>query len=92
MRKIVINTCYGGFSLSQKAMDVLAQKGCLIDNYRAYGERANPLVAEVVESLGEEANGKYAKLKVVEIPDGIEYTIEEFDGVESIHEKHRSWE
>jgi len=46
----------------------------------------------VVEELGtEKASGEYAELEVLEIPDGIEYEIHEYDGLESIHECHRSW-
>ena len=41
--------------------------------------------------LGELANGPNAELKVVEIPDGIDWTIEEYDGVEWIAEVHRTW-
>ncbi len=53
--------------------------------------RTHPLIIKVVEELGERANGRHAKLSVVEIPDGVEYTIEDYDGRESIHEVHRSW-
>ena len=53
--------------------------------------RADPLLVQVVEELGAEANGDSAKLEVVEIPDRVEYTVEEHDGIESIHEKHRVW-
>jgi hypothetical protein len=49
-----------------------------------------PLV-QAAEELGEKANGGFADLHVVEIPDGVEYEIDEYDGVESIHEVHRSW-
>ena len=49
------------------------------------------MLVDVVERLGKKANGESAELKVVEIPDGVEYEIDEYDGVESIHEKHRSW-
>lgn len=45
----------------------------------------------VVEELGAEANSRYAELKVVEIPDNIEWEIDEYDGMETIEEKHRSW-
>lgn len=54
-------------------------------------DRSDPILIQVVEQLGEKANGKYSSLKIVEIPDGVEYEIDEYDGSESIHEKHRSW-
>ncbi len=53
--------------------------------------RADPLLIQVVEELGEAANGSCAKLKIVEIPDGTDYTIEEYDGQEHIAERHRTW-
>lgn len=54
-------------------------------------ERNDPLLIQVVEELQEKANGSCAKLKIVEIPDGIEWEIDEYDGQESIHEKHDTW-
>lgn len=54
--------------------------------------RNHPLLVQVVEELGEAANGQYAALKVVEIPDDVEYTIEDYDGNEHIAEAHRRWE
>jgi hypothetical protein len=58
-----------------------------------YGDeqRADPVLIQVVEELGEAANGKYAELKVVEIPDGTEYEISEYGGMEHIAEKHQTW-
>lgn len=53
--------------------------------------RNHPLLIECVETLGAKANGACADLDVVEIPDGIEWEISEYDGNESIEEKHRSW-
>jgi hypothetical protein len=38
------------------------------------------------------ANGSFSRLKIVEIPDGVEWTIQEFDGNEWVAEKHRTWE
>lgn len=46
---------------------------------------------KVVEEMKEKANGHYAYLTVVEIPDDIEWEILEYDGMESVEEKHRSW-
>ena len=55
------------------------------------GSRNHPLVVRVVEELGEATSGPYAKLKIVEIPDGIEWSIDEYDGMEHIAEIHRTW-
>ena len=54
-------------------------------------ERTDPILIEVVEELGGKAWDKYSELEVIEIPDGIDYDIEDDDGFESIHESHRSW-
>lgn len=53
--------------------------------------RSDANLIKVVEELGKEANGDCAQLKVVEIPDDIDYFIEEYDGLEWISEKHRTW-
>lgn len=53
--------------------------------------REDPLLVKMVEDLGQGANGEYADLRVVEIPDDIEWKIEEYDGMETIEEAHRSW-
>jgi hypothetical protein len=44
-----------------------------------------------VETLGEKANGSFAELKIVEVPDYIDWVINEYDGLESVEEKHQSW-
>jgi hypothetical protein len=54
-------------------------------------ERDDPILIEVIEELGEAADGFAASLEIAEIPDNIEYTIEEYDGDEWIAEKHRTW-
>ena len=54
--------------------------------------REHPLVVQVVEEMGERANGSAATLQVVSIPEDVEYTIEENDmGYEWVAEKHRRW-
>lgn len=55
-------------------------------------ERDDPILIQVVEELGETANGRCAVLKIVEIPDYVEWGIEEYDGQEWIAENHRVWE
>jgi len=54
-------------------------------------ERHDADLIKVVEELGDKADGEFAELKVVDIPDGIEYTIEEYDGKEWVAEKHETW-
>jgi hypothetical protein len=54
-------------------------------------ERNDPVLVQVVEEMGDKANGRYAKLAVVEIPDDVDYTVEEYDGMEHIAEAHRTW-
>jgi len=54
-------------------------------------DRHDPLLVKTVEELGEQVNGQCAKLVVVEIPDGVEYEISEYDGNEHIAEVHRTW-
>lgn len=137
--KVVINTCFGGFGLSDAAYEELIKLGVPVRKYveQVRGEdglykeeplnegkvifdrdltespsgleksmralsgryweswvdedRANPLLVQVVEKLGLEAWGKYSELRVVEIPDGVEFEIAEYDGLEHIAEKHRKW-
>ena len=149
--KVVINNCFGGFSLSPLAIKELAKrkgKECYFFSmdyktdeytpltlkeamksfiffaysvpnpkdyrisepdedglYKGANERAEKISLEsrpedrgdkdlvaVVEMLGEKANGGCAELKVVKIPDGVDYEISEYDGIEHIAEKHRTWD
>lgn len=72
----------------------------LTDNERMFGkywdsisreDRTNKDLIDVVTELGSKANGKHAQLEIIDIPDGIEWEIDDYDGNESIEEKHRSW-
>jgi hypothetical protein len=53
--------------------------------------RADPDLVACVEALGEKANGRFSVLKVVEIPDDVQWEISDYDGMECVDEKHRSW-
>lgn len=89
--KIVINDCYGSFGLSKEALALYNERaGTVVTHERDIG-RNNPILVEIVEQLGNAANGDYAELKVVEIPDDIQWQIEENCGNEWIAEKHRTW-
>lgn len=123
MKKVVINTCFGGFGLSHEAMLRYAElKGVTVypytdPQYKALKiytyylkpedptavdgrrptlstydiARDDPLLVQVVEEMGNKSFGQCAELKVVEIPDGAAWEIEEYDGNEHIAEVHRTW-
>src|SRR5690349_4980265 len=121
--KIIINVCFGGYELSDRAIQEYSKaKGFTLyskpsgwDGFHYYTKevdeqtspeerktyywspdlelsRTDPVLVEIVERLGHEANGDCSELKVVEIPDDVEYTIEEYDGCERIAEVHRTWQ
>jgi hypothetical protein len=52
--------------------------------YQLEISREDSAFVEVVEEIGEKVNGFSSELGIVEIPDGCEYSIHEYDGVESI--------
>jgi hypothetical protein len=138
--KVVVNRCYGGFSLSPRAISELAKldgKTAYFFKYSGYNPttyeaisledatgqtfgitafdspdlptdendywknhnlnsrsdaRDDPKLVQVVEMLGSEvASGSLAELEVVEIPDGTDWVIDEYDGMEHVEEAHRSW-
>ena len=90
--KIVINRCFGGFSLSEEAYKFL---GLEWDGYgykcTSYDDRTDPDLIKCVETLGDKANGSCANLKVIEIPDGVDWEITDYDGLEKVEEVHRIW-
>lgn len=57
--------------------------------------RSHPMLVRVVEKLGAGhrtgASDRYADLRVVEIPDDVDWEIEEYDGSEHVAEAHRTW-
>lgn len=51
--------------------------------------RTDPVLIDVIEKYGDaNVHGGHAPT-VVEVPDGVEWMIEEYDGFETLHEKHR---
>jgi hypothetical protein len=129
--KVVINTCYGGFNLSNEAfeeylkikdikfytdeglfgsknyytvpveeyvannqkcsekLDFTETDGLYLSPYDI--ERNDPILVSIVERLKEKADGTYARLKIVEVPDDVQWVIEEYDGSEWVAESHRTW-
>jgi hypothetical protein len=95
MTQIVINTRHGGFGLSDMALEMyngfqLEASGPTIE-YDGEISRDCPRLVAVVQALGEDADGPYAQLKIVTIPDDVTWTIMEYDGAEWVAEAHRTW-
>jgi CYTH domain-containing protein len=84
--KVVINTCFGGYGLSEKGQEMLKELTNGYIDKPHFLERHESVLIEIVEKLGDEANGMYAELKIVEIPDNVKYSIHEYDGNEHIDE------
>jgi len=61
-----------------------------VENINMEDRSSSELIA-LVEEMGKAADGKYAKLAIVEIPDDAEWEISDYDGIETVEEKHRSW-
>ena len=92
--KVVINKCHGGFSLSKEAVQYIWDKHHKgIDAYIGSEpvDRSDPALVDAVETLGERADGGFAELKIVEVPDDVKWHIEEYDGKEWVAEDHRTW-
>jgi hypothetical protein len=85
--KVVINTCFGGFGLSEAAEarynEIAVERG--MDEIESVYDlsRHCPILVQVVEELGSDANGYCAELYIVQIP-GDRYKVREYDGAESI--------
>jgi len=52
--------------------------------YDLSNDRSDPVLVQVVEELGDKADGSYASLKIREIAEGTLYRIDEYDGNESV--------
>lgn len=100
--KIVVNRCFGGFSVSEEVYNLLGFRwdgyGFLsngnfkIKSNNSMAYRADEKLIEAIELIGEEnSSGSFAKLEIVDIPEDVEWEIGDYDGQESIHEVHRSW-
>ena len=54
--------------------------------------RDDPVLVSLVQESGPASWGDHAKLKIVRIPSNIEWKIEEYDGLEWVAERHRTWD
>ncbi|MED3562320.1 hypothetical protein [Bacillus xiapuensis] len=89
MQKVVISGCYGGFEPNKKFQNLLNEKGL---NWWEIKARTDKDIIKFVEDnfrndyqvdqLGKE---NYQYVNIAEVDTSISWTIEEYDGAESIH-------
>ena len=81
--KVVINECYGGFGISDKARKILGSKKY---KYDWEIKRDDPKLIALIEQKGSEfVSDQYACLVVEDIPESAtDYKMIEHDGYESI--------
>ena len=93
MTKIVINRCHGGFGLSAKAESKYRELAGITDPdfYSGGIPRDDEHLIAVVELMGSAANSGHAKLKIVNVPDDVNWYVEEYDGKEWVAERHQTW-
>lgn len=86
MAKIVYNACYGGFGLSDAAINRYAELSGinLYEIYHNDMKRHDLFLVQVVEELGEAADADFSNLQIRELPSGTKYRIDEYDGYERV--------
>ena len=90
--QLVINNCFGGFSVSESARVALG-----LESVRD-ADRYDPRLIELVKKDWRKASGECAMLQVVEVPDeATDSIIIENDGDETVlyvldGKIHRAWE
>lgn len=94
--KIVINRCFGGFNLSEEGEEEwLNRRGFTLQPEEFWTSldipRNDPTLVQLVEEDAWRYGGPLSYLRVVAVPDGVEWVIEEHDGMEVVAERHRTW-
>lgn len=89
--KIIVNVCCSGIRLSSEARKRYKELGGKLP-YISDRHRNDPTLVAVIEELGKKADGEHSRLKIVEIPEGVEWEIVETDGWgEHVAEVSRKW-
>lgn len=98
VQKVVLNTTYSFFGISEEAIDWLIDNdydlGTEVRNGKEMHDidRDNPGLVAVVEALGGEKAGKPASvLKIVEVPDDVDWKVGTQATREIVKEKYRTW-
>jgi len=88
-KNVVINTCFGGFGISDEGKSVLEKRGVILDRWDDEEKlRTNKDLINLIKEGKINMNGDCASLSVVRIPkeyyDSGFWRLNEYDGAESI--------
>ena len=94
--KVLINRQWGGFGFSEKAIKLICKLKKLDydeekNNFEMFDVDKNPDMRTdkdaifAVEYLKDEANTRFSKIVVAEIPDDSYFNIRDYDGIESLY-------
>jgi hypothetical protein len=96
--QVVINTSHSNFAISEEAVTYIRKKLKVpkthLSEINAYSfdyDRSHPLLIEVINKLGHKADGLYATLKIVEIPNNVSWKVMCDTSGEYVAEEHRIW-
>ena len=95
LREILVNKCYGGFVLSDKAQKLYRKRylSSTADDYRPvrlygkYGsdwDRCDPVLIQIVKELGKGAGGSFSDILIEYYDDRYDVEIDDYDGYETI--------
>jgi len=82
--EVVLNKCYGGFGLSEKALKLYEHYSGKTNVYDCNIPRHSEHLVRVVKELSDEANGDCAQLSIETITPDSPYIIYEHDGKERL--------
>ena len=92
---VMYNNCYGGFTLSDAAIDEYKRRNPAGKNPRLYElERDDQAMVQIVREMGAAANSTFSEIKLQRIPAEYRdyYTINEYDGLETVLLNHNVYQ
>ena len=80
------------FKEDEKNKRIAVFNGLIITASSDRKYRTNKELIKLIEEWGsEKVSGQFAKLKIIDIPDDIDWSISDYDGNEHVEEYHREW-
>lgn len=89
LRELGEETAIDETDIGEQWADGSGVRESYLDSFCSDIPRDSVLLLQVTEEM--DASAKFAQLKVIEIPDGTDWKIEEYDGIEWVAEVHETW-